>query len=600
MRAVRSTLTFALISMSGLVFSCAEELPSGYGTLQLALASCPSTSGLALDGYGACGFRLTVYGGTWRDSAPETVYASDCIEYRGDQVAIRKFPTGDSMTLYLEMYSDKECTKPRLVGLRGGVTVPEGDASPGVWYVPTFEVGGFKALPTYTDDARANATKTTCATDADCWKRDAKSGNFLISPAALCNTKSKQCELPASLFPLNSGTPRAFHSAVSIGEGRIALVGGLSREVNDSYLATDDTIEVFDPATMLWARPVVTGFSQQRFAFSGAVGLGGNRVGVFGGARQMSVSLGDGAGGTSTTAYFKLPATPATGTDVVSDLAFVVDLGTATATTTKLSSARFRPHAARVDAGGSRVLVAGGAIASGTGTAPVESVDLCDVSVSPPKCASAPDVLKAGRSGHCGLCLDAAGGSGDCKRLLLFGGTAADKGDSTIGELYEAGKFTAIPWKPGASLGAIGNPMCAASGAQTYLLGGASASTAPADITPKAFTLPVGKLEVVAADLTNTAKVAALARVHGATTVLSDGRVLVTGGVDAGGKPTASAYLVKGGDLTEQKALQVARFGHTATLITTGRLKGAVLVAGGFTLKGGKLALTDGAEIYVP
>ena len=90
-------------------------------------------------------------------------------------------------------------------------------------------------------------------------------------------------------------------------------------------------------------------------------------------------------------------------------------------------------------------------------------------------------------------------------------------------------------------------------------------------------------------------------RVHHAATLLADGRVLVTGGLGANGFPVASADVLKDDERVQQAPMATARFGHSATLITTGPMKDGVLISGGFTRDGsGGLRLAEGAEIYIP
>ena len=90
-------------------------------------------------------------------------------------------------------------------------------------------------------------------------------------------------------------------------------------------------------------------------------------------------------------------------------------------------------------------------------------------------------------------------------------------------------------------------------------------------------------------------------RVHHALTLLSDGRVLVTGGLGTDGTPVASANLLQDDELTALVPMARPRWGHTATAITTGPLNGGVLITGGFTsTPDGKIQFAEGAEIYLP
>lgn len=81
-------------------------------------------------------------------------------------------------------------------------------------------------------------------------------------------------------------------------------------------------------------------------------------------------------------------------------------------------------------------------------------------------------------------------------------------------------------------------------------------------------------------------------------TVLKDGRVLLVGGLGAGGTgPLSSTELFdpRTGDWRPAAAPARGRFGHTATLLPDGR----VLVVGGLTREGG-LAGASAAELYDP
>ena len=78
------------------------------------------------------------------------------------------------------------------------------------------------------------------------------------------------------------------------------------------------------------------------------------------------------------------------------------------------------------------------------------------------------------------------------------------------------------------------------------------------------------------------------AREHHQATLLGDGRVLVTGGVDAGGAALASAEIFNPqvGSFVAARPLRVARAGHGALVLCDGTV---LLVGGG-----------SGAELYNP
>ncbi len=92
------------------------------------------------------------------------------------------------------------------------------------------------------------------------------------------------------------------------------------------------------------------------------------------------------------------------------------------------------------------------------------------------------------------------------------------------------------------------------------------------------------------------------ARSYFAATVLSDGRVLVTGGIGALGRAIASAEIFDpvAGTWTPTGSMNNTRDGHTATLLRDGR----VLVVGGFTgngsVGGTGVPIAEPAELYDP
>src|SRR5208337_3042608 len=83
------------------------------------------------------------------------------------------------------------------------------------------------------------------------------------------------------------------------------------------------------------------------------------------------------------------------------------------------------------------------------------------------------------------------------------------------------------------------------------------------------------------------------ARTGAAAVLLTDGRVLITGGTDSSGVPqaTTEVYDPSTGAFTASPAMNVPRANHAAIVLKTGD----VLVTGGLTTGGG---YSDSAEIF--
>ena len=97
-------------------------------------------------------------------------------------------------------------------------------------------------------------------------------------------------------------------------------------------------------------------------------------------------------------------------------------------------------------------------------------------------------------------------------------------------------------------------------------------------------------------------------RLFHTVTVLEGGRIMLSGGLGADSLPSKSVLFFEEPathalTYIAKASMREARFGHTATVIEHGLLKGAVLVVGGFNIadtESGAIQFADGAEIYIP
>jgi hypothetical protein len=595
--------------------ACSTPSESGrFGSLNLSLSACPDIQGGVLEPYEVCGFSVAVHRGTWNTGAPAVVFESECLPYKGDQVTIENIETGGNNTVYYEVYAQPDCSgSPALIGARGGIEITKSMDSEAIWHIPTFEVGGFRGLPVFDPELRARAAATSCTADDQCLGTDGND-HYVLSPVASCDAPAGHCVLPESLYPLNQGARRAFHSAVSLDDGRIAVFGGFTREIDESVFDAnsdlDADVEIFDPSTLTWSTPEIAQLEGHSTAFHKAVHLGGSRVALVGGVRRAQLHVGtNNADAGVTPGAIRVTAPIQTGQDDnVSSLLFVVDLDAEETEIGAIGTARFMVDASLVNtAAGERLLVTGGATPVGDGRVPQSVVELCDLN-NPDGivCATPanPSVVMAGpRLGHCSLCLDDDPGPA-CERTMIFGGLGPEgSGDGQIADIYGGALFASITWD---TLSAWqGSPLfsaCVRSGQRMYFIGGTNQLQAAPSVPALTLSLSDVSEDTLAVGLIQDANGGALKRrVHHAATLLADGRVLVTGGLGANGFPVASADVLKDDERVRQAPMAIARFGHSATLITTGPVKDAVLISGGFTRdESGALRLAEGAEIYVP
>ena len=573
-----------ILSCAFCLVSCGNDPVTG--SMRLALGEfaqtvCEPNSSLALGGYGACTLRIQVYNGPYVNSAPGTLFDSGCVPYGGDQLTLSNFPTGDDLTIHFEVYDDAGCEDAVATGARGGVVVAESGAL-GTWFIPTFEVGGFRSFPEFSSSLIDEVRSTSCSDDDECIE---------ISPVARCDEGT--CAMPATAYPLNIGTARAFHATTTLADGRIVITGGLGRSLGDGqWIATDEPVEVFDPVRLTFDRPEITGVTDLRMAFHNAISLDDGRVGAIGGARQATLQLVDSPifGEGRRVLSFQYPEKDSTQSDNLLQLAVAFDLSSNEAVAGALTQPRVGAQSTKLADG--RVLVTGGAVRAGDGVVVSKFADTCAFDGTP-ECAAEGSLVNS-RAGHCSVCRDA-----ECNEVLLLGGLAAEEDNisDNFFEAYSDGEFVSIPLEDSDLESNVLYSNCVKAGPDIFLPGGQSGRNRPADIVP----VGIGAFQDGYAGI-KVGSAVTLYRSHAAATVLDGNAVLVTGGINNQGLAVNDCYVIRDGSVEPlTTGLQQSRFGHTATVLTTGPLAGAVLIVGGFTSDAnGDLQLATTAELYIP
>lgn len=607
-RAAASLLPWALLTLTACASEDGTPAPGGLGVMRFALsAAVPDAKYMS----------VYVYEGPQLTPTTEPAHKLDCFNYLRDDGSVRspftidQLPVRNDYAVRVDLFSDKDATGCKnlvVTAYRGGIAVSAigaAEAETAPYYLQPLRPGQFTGMAQASQDAQSAVAKQSCEGDADCSS---------AHPAATC--VAKKCSL-RSLFPLNGGASRGLPGIVTLGDGRVAIHGGVAVHESWVWTATSQRIEIFDPRLGRFVLPAATiaGFEDQaRVALPAlvpALGAGASLVSL-GGSGRLLVRR-DGAN--LKTGLDDLSCSGAT--CPVSGLAYRVDLTSSWATALSLPLTRSLPVVARVQTPqGSRLLVLGGATTPlpKSGDPRLGDALLCQVEGTL-GCEASKAKLVAGRAYAATLCLDPAPQSAEgCKRLLVLGGRANKA--SPLAEIYNATKdeIEQVTIAAGLQPSALhGGTLVRLSDSRALLLGATEAplfldptgGTAPGAAAPLVVTIDESSSETrlvfAAASLGSFAGGDAGKRALG-TAVAIPGGALWIGGIDAAGKISADALVFNSdGEATGRTPLGRPRYGAAATTIGgQGPFGGCVLLAGGFGSNAGVEETLSHVELYCP
>lgn len=529
-------------------------------------------------------FRLRIYAGPTDSATSKTVFDSECLEYRGDNFEINDIEVGADRVIFFEGFTDAGCTKRSVVGSRGGVSVEKNTKSDGFYYLHLGETGKFSVLPTPSSTEVSNLNKLACSGDATC---------KVVNPAAFCRT-DKVCDL-ASYFPLNVDVGRAFHSATVIDDGRIVFAGGLTVRndlVANQYKSTT-IVEVFDPHTMLFAKPQLND-NAPGYAFHSSVSLGNNQMMVLGGINQIRFTIKSGA-------VDVLPDLPAQGCEkdsCLTNLVRIFDLKRLGVNSNNtLPAPLMSAVVERLDRSSApKIFVGSGITSSGNSYVNTDTAYICKFGADSNDCTQNSVSLAAKRRGAAGFCAEKTGD--DCKKYVIYGGNELANQPLMEGvAVADASRYAVTSSGDDVPQTAFGSQIVQAAGV-FYVFGGVEGTGNP-NILPRSISLSGATATLKKLTLNGLAENKTY-RVYHQLISLGDGRVLMMGGLDYQGKPTTSVLVFLQGQFVAELQLNQARFGHSATVLTSGLLKGAILLVGGFKVVGTELKPVMESELFFP
>ncbi len=468
--------------------------------------------------------------------------------------------------------------------------------------------------------------RTECEGDSECHD---------MYPYSSC-LDSGYCTVD-SYYPLEPSGPMAFHSANRLPDGSIALAGGFTEKDGTTFLAEGEAVLRFDPSTMVFHTPTLAAADDgdlssdvlNRAMHASIVDEEDNILVLSGGLQSAIFEWKvDDEDGTRKLEGIGTENDVDARSDVVAlsgDMTGNAVLGRSTSLTKEELDQPIALQSVEqvMNNGKSEYLFTGGIAPEDTpGTnspqAGLDTSPLANLAVNcvfnaslNTSCLVNSGVFTRPRGGAAGACFERTD-EGICTQFATIGGS--DSGSAQVGELFVAdeegaGRFETLTAK-GSQTATLRRTkfgkLVSFEDGRAVSFGGVDAAdfSGPANVDTMVLSLddvdtdtPLLKGKAVGGDTGH--------RMHHAVTKLDESRVLVTGGLDESNLPTKEGLVFNADDEEyegEAVLMSRARFGHQATLITTGPLKGAVLITGGFTSSNDDSSPTfvPTAEIFVP
>ena len=481
--------------------------------------------------------------------------------------------------------------------------------------------------------------KEECETDSDC--------SSLFS-SSVCGD-SGYCDL-TSYYPLEPSRRMAFHSSETLSDGSIALAGGFNEADENTFVSLDAEVLRFDPHTLTFQAVAAEAYAEGEFDSEGLDRAMHSTVYdeekslliMSGGMRSLEIRFE-----TDESGVRRLKIQP-TSNGPNSDDNFRADLvvldgqmkgGSTLARQTDLEvmdgdDAILQPVALQatdivLNSGKGEYLFAGGlapaespgVISSSTGqdTAPFGNMAVNCVFGSDlqAKCLVNTGVFVNPRVGSTGACFD-RDDEGLCTQFATIGG--AESTEARVGELFissaegENGRFVKLA-SDGVDMyrrAKFGKSVELEDG-RVLMIGGADEKLfqGPPNLGTNILRIdnpdeeePIMKSKSVSGK-TDFGGIEGTFRSHHAVTELEDGDFLIMGGLNNVNLPTSQVLIFDTeNEEYREETLRMARarFGHQATRIEAGLMKGAILVTGGMSSSGDETTprFVPTAEIFVP
>jgi hypothetical protein len=187
-----------------------------------------------------------------------------------------------------------------------------------------------------------------------------------------------------------------------------------------------------------------------------------------------------------------------------------------------------------------------------------------------------------------------------CGEILFAGGYNVPKGN--LADTFKAnddGSGEVVALGSGGDNSVPGGWKMVDTGKAILAFGGTTGQLgSPADVPPYRVTIEDDEITLEVLELDdNDAK--RFYRTFHQVVVTGSGMVLVIGGLDVENEVTSSVLRFDSeGAFIDEIEMLLPRFGHSATVISTGAHEGSVIVQGGMVLSGNTVEFPIGAEIY--